>query len=191
MGNGYNSDVSADSILWARGAGFGGYNYGGQGSFAGLSSNAVRINAGNRATAAGIENLLDQNQFSSTNKNITDCCNRALDQSTNGEFRNGDRLRDVEKLIVDAEKAAAICCCETQKEILRLDANNNLKFADLSKQQAVDHGVTTAKLATIEAKIDANKEIGELRAQLQTQQIFATCGCGCGGGVTPCPPTAG
>lgn len=120
---------------------------------------------------------------------IADKFTAERDQLVNFEMRQIDRLRDIDREMAANARVAANCCCETQKDILRLDASNSMKFADASKQAAVDHGATTARLAAIEAKIDANKEISELRAQLQTQSIFATCGCGCGGGVRPCPTT--
>lgn len=242
MENGYNGNVSADSILWARGSGFGGYNYGGNcGDFANLSSNGVRADRnvgttrdmahsihGQIATNANclhgqingaVDRISDQNEENrryaqntaiidtmingefrlgdkieenrresqTAELRIADKFTAARDQSVNFEFRQIDRLRDIERENAANARIAADRCCETQKEILKLEASNNLQFAGVSKQAAIDHGATTARLAAIEAKIDANKEISELRAQLQTQQIFATCGCGCGGGVKPCP----
>ena len=193
-----NGFSSSDAVLWGAmnnmGRGYGGYGgawgsgYGGYGGgyapFAGPGSNAVRINRNNDLTREmnrATQFTLDQAEES---RRFTDITNNMF----RSELRNGDRIRDIEREMNANARAAADCCCETQKEILKLNANNNLKFSELSKQQAVDNGATQAKLAAIEAKIDANKEIFELRAQLQTQQIFATCGCGCGGGVRPCPP---
>jgi hypothetical protein len=80
------------------------------------------------ANAAGIENLLDQNQFTATNKSIVDGHNRLgdnmsanvgriADQVTNQEFRNGDRLRDLDKTIAANAAIAAKDSCETQKSI--------------------------------------------------------------------------
>ena len=109
--------IDTSSLLLARGVGgyggFGGYGYGygpGTGAFASPSSNAVRINAHREATAAGFENLLDQNQFAATNRAISESCSRNQDSIVNSEFRNGDRLRDLERLIVDGQKEAAQCC---------------------------------------------------------------------------------
>lgn len=132
----------------------------------------------------------NRRESSTSELRIADKFVAVRDNLTNLEFRQIDRLRDIEREMAANARAAADCCCQTQKDIIRLEANNNLQFAGVSKQAAVDHGATTARLAAIEAKIDSNKEISELRAQLQTQQIFATCGCGCGGGVKPCPTPA-
>ena len=193
-----NNGFGTQDILTGRElglGGFGGYSYG---QFASPASNAVRINrnaqlaeANERCTKETVNAGLDRISAQNFEGRFNAALNTLRDGQFQAELRNGDRLRDLDKSITDARFESKDCCCETQKEILRLDANNNLKFADLSKQQAVDNGLVTARLSAIEAKIDANKEIGELRAQLQTQQIFATCGCGCGGGVTPCPPPAG
>ena len=192
---------------------WGGYNYGGcSAPYADLASNAVRINRNEGVTrdaqkctqdtlTANLARISDQAEEGRRSAQFT----ALVDSGTNAEFRTldrlrdirdgqfqaelrtNDRLRDLERITIDGQRDSDKAFCETQKEILRSDASNSLKFADASKQAAIDHGATTARLAAIEAKIDANKEISELRAQLQTQQIFATCGCGCGGGVKPCP----
>lgn len=216
MENGYNGNVSADSILWARGAGFGGYNFGGcSAPYADPASNAVRVNRNEGVTrdahkctqdtlTAHLARISDQAeegrrsaQFTALVDASTNCEFRNLDRLRDirdgqfqGELRTNDRLRDLERIMIDGHRDSDKFCCDLKIEILRSEASASLKFAEASKQAAIDHGATTSRLTAIETKIDANKEISELRAQLQTQQIFATCGCGCGGGVRPCPSVA-
>ena len=98
--NGYNG-IDAGSVLTNRGLNDGFYGQGGQ--FANAGSNAVRINAGSRATAAGIENLLDQNQFSATNKNIVDGHSRICDNLNFGAIRSSDQFAALTKSGVDSE----------------------------------------------------------------------------------------
>jgi len=207
MNGGVGTDQAATLALLADTARAGrgwGYGHGGEGGYGCGSpfANVSTIQHGLRNNRQSIEDQADctREVLGLGLDRLTNCFesaerarqfNGVTDQLFRTELRNGDRLRDVERDIAANAKEAAKCCCETQKEIIRLEASNNLKFADLSKQQAVDTGAINAQLSAINAKIDANKEIGELRAQLQTQQIFATCGCGCGGGVKPCPPCGG
>lgn len=155
-----------------------GYNGYGSNSFANPSANAVRINAGNRATAAGIENLLDQNQFSATNKNIVDgdariCdklsdnANRASDMTTNSEFRMSDRLRDVEREMAANARAAAECCCDAKLEACKNTAElKALVISENSKTREQIRG---------DALNAANAELTALKTQI-------ACGC--------CPPRA-
>lgn len=124
--------IGVNDLLLARGVGggYGGFGggYGGQGSFANPTANAVRIESGNTAQAVGFENLLDQNQFAAANKNVVDGHNRISDnakedvsrisdQITNQEFRNGDRLRDLEREMNANARIAAECCCDTKAAI--------------------------------------------------------------------------
>lgn len=185
MDNGFSA---SDAVLTSAmsGGGFGGRGGqwgGGYGSpFADAGSNAVRINRNSdvaREVGRSTQFQLDNAQEERRNTNI---CNRISDM----EFRLADRDRDITKDITDARFESKDCCCETQKEILRLDSDNKLQFASLSKQQAIDNGAVQARLAAIDAKIDANKEIGELNAKLTALQTQVACGCvtGCS---TPCP----
>lgn len=184
---------SASAATWAlltdtARAGRGGYGYGsgeggyggGFGPWASPSSNAVRIQEGNRAVAAGMENLLDQNQFASTNSNITECCNRTTDIQVNGEFRTSDRLRDVERQIVNARFESKDCCCETQKEIIQTKAAlqlENCKNTALLEAKIAAEGTATRELINGNALAAANARV----TQLETiQAITQACGC-CGG----------
>jgi len=159
MNDGVNfnaSDLLATQAM-TSGRGYGGGVWGGGGygvaPFAGPASNAVRIQEGNRATAAGIENLLDQNQFAITNGNITDGHARICDRIAGLEMRTSDQITGINKNITDsefraiarenalraeanafnlanierqhrAEIKAAECCCELKSEIKAVEGRN-------------------------------------------------------------------
>lgn len=142
---------------WWSGAG-----YGFGRPFADDASNAVRINAAERASAAGFENLLDQNQFAATNNNISQCCNRVTDNQVNGEFRTGDRLRDIEREMNANARIAAQCCC------------------DLKLQMCEDKSELKADILAVESRT-IERELNAAQAritQLETiQAITQACGC--------------
>lgn len=138
----------------------------GGGRFADFSSNAVRINAAARANAAGIENLLDQNQFEATNGNINECCNRTLDMQVNGEFRMSDRLRDIEREMAANARAAAECCCDAKLLATQNHAETLAAIADL-------------KTSNVQRDLDAaNRQLTESNI---VNTLTYRCGC--------CPPT--
>lgn len=162
------NSFGTQDIITGRGLGIAGFGYGyGHGAFAGPASNAVRINRNSEIAKLGLDRISDQNE--ETRRVLS--FDRLNDRMVDAEFRQTDRLRDIQTQLSD-------CCCETQKEILKLEASNNLKFAELSAGQS-----------TIIAKLDANKEIAELNAELQALKTQVACGCvtGCS---TPCPPSA-
>jgi|GEM_PF-3020645 len=191
MDNGFST---SDAVLTAAmsGGGFGGRGGGQWGGgyygspFADMGSNAVRINRNNEVTkaetrcleaglGANLDRISDQN---SETRNIL-----RFDSIKDGQFqaelRNGDRLRDIEREIANNARVADKCCCDAK--ILTIE-----KFAELSKQQAVDNGSVQARLSAIDAKLDANKEIGEKNAMITALETRIACGCvtGCS---TPCP----
>lgn len=164
----------ADAVIANRGLNFAGtgYGYGGHGGsygreFANDGSNAVRIEAHSAANAAGIENLLDQNQFSATNDNIvqghnriTDNINltstRQSDMTTSAEFRTGDRLRDLEREMNANARVAAECCCETKLLAVQNQAKTDAGMAQILANQACDTRVGDAvSNAQQNAKLDA------------------------------------
>jgi hypothetical protein len=125
------------------------------GRFADFSSNAVRIAEGNRQTAAGIENLLDQNQFEATNANLTSCCNRVVDGQVSGEFRMSDRLRDIEREMNANAREAAKCCCdlklqacedkaELKAEILAVETRGIQRDLDTANRQLSESNIINA-----------------------------------------------
>jgi len=180
----------ADTARAGRGGGYWGGGEGGfyGGPYANLSSlqhgihhtdenvkcegDKTRINTDAKAERvfAGIENIERTFSFNRICDRLTDVDQRNTDNQFRAELRTNDQIASIREQMTKDAAAAALCCCK------------------LEAQAAKDHGETQAAIAAINAKIDANKEISELRAQLETQRILTQCGCGCGGGVRPCPP---
>lgn len=165
------SDLLATQAMTGnRGVSGGAWGGGGYGTapFAGPTSNAVRIEAGNAANAAGIENLLDQNQFAATNKNIVDGHTRVCDKLTDSEFRTSDRLRDQDRQIADNAAASVArdhatdiklleCCCESKllaKDAAILAINIEAR-GNLDKLSEARAALATAATAANSAKLDA------------------------------------
>ena len=172
-------ELNTADVLLNRGLN-GAYGYGSQygREFASDASNAVRIESASAANAAGLENLLDQNQFAATNTNIveghnriTDSINlsdnrindninrssdRQSDMSTAAEFRSLDRQRDIERILNQNAKEAAACCCETQKLIL--SEGNETRALVL----AVEARANVASLAVAQARITQLETIDAL-----------------------------
>ena len=188
MENGYNGNVSADSLLWARGAGigggFGGYNYG-QGSFAGPSSNAVRINrnaavaeANDRCTketlGLGLDRLSDQNREGRFNAAITSL----RDGQFQLELRTNDQARATDRTLNDMRLESCKCC----EEAKLVNCQTESRLAQ--RMEAIEAG-------------RVRDENAKLQARVNQLEIFREGGFGCGGGVTvcpppcPCPPSAG
>jgi hypothetical protein len=125
------------------------------------------IDSGKTAAASGLENLLDQNQFTATNKSIVDGHNRLgdnmaanvgriADQVTNQEFRNGDRLRDLDKTIAANAAIAAQCCCDTQKAIAEAAKEAALCCCDAKLEAAKSHA---SIMASVIAENSATREL--------------------------------
>ncbi|AHK11742.1 hypothetical protein S144_28 [Shewanella sp. phage 1/44] len=165
------SELATLSLIGRGGIGVGagnqGYGYGYGGQFADVSSNAVRVEAGNRQTSASIENLLDQNQFAAANKNVVDGHNRIIDTLTshdqrqsdmtvNAEFRTSDRLRDIERELAANAREAAKCCCDAQLLAVQNQAKTDSGLAQILANQACDTRVQDAVAnAQQNAKLDA------------------------------------
>lgn len=179
------------------GFGYGGYGEGGGyygGPFATPSANAVRINRNAEFTKLGLDRVSDQNeenrrllQEQNTSNQMTNGFMRIGDRLVDQEFRNGDRLRDLEREINQNARTAADCCCETQKEILRLDASNNLKFAELGKDICNVEARLTSEIKAIESRT-IQRDLDRAERRINQLEIYRECGCGCAGGVNPCPP---
>lgn len=161
--NGVNNDDAGTLALLGGGYGIGGS----RGQFADFSSNAVRIESGQRANAAGLENLLDQNQFAAANKNVVDGHNRIIDTltnhdqrqsdlTTNSEFRQSDRLRDIEREMNANAREAAKCCCEAQLLAVQNQAKTDAGLAQILANQACDTRVQDAVANAMQnSKLDA------------------------------------
>jgi hypothetical protein len=167
---------------YGGGYGYGGGGYGGGGGIhAGNSVLAATAHADGTAQNARIENLADstrlafdsnqeqiresrtQEQFSRLSDNQFRAEIRASDQHASGtaaltavEFRNLDRLRDIERLVVDSAKEAAECCCDTQKLILA-EGNETRALA-----LAIEGRSTVAALHMAQARITQLETINAL-----------------------------
>ena len=165
-----NNFGTAD-ILTGRGLGLGGFGYGGYGQGYGrgadgaysVGANAVRLEASGKAHAAGLENLLDQNQFSATNKNIVDGFSRASDaRSSNvnrvadnqfrAELRSSDQVAASLAVTNDMRAEMAKCCCDTQKAIADAAKDAALCCCDAKLEAAKSHAAITATVLADGAK---------------------------------------
>ena len=140
--NGGNSmdygQTNLNDIIGLRGVGVGlGYGYGagsypGYGQFASPSSNAVRLDRNAQyienqadctrevlsADIAGVrqsfENLARDNQFAAITKAVSDGHCQINNNINNSEFRNIDRISNIEREMAANARAAAECCCDTK-----------------------------------------------------------------------------
>lgn len=176
------SDLLATQAMTSGGRGYGGGTWGGGGygaaPFAGPASNAVRIESGNRATAAGIENLLDQNQFAATNDNINDGHARICDRISGLEMRTTDQIVGVNKNIVDSEFRSI-----ARENALRSEAAaNNLASIQRDFDAALKSQECCCKL---EGEIKAvegraiERSLNAANAELTALKTQIACGC-CG-----------
>ena len=151
-----NGDFGTDDIITGRGlgiSGFGGYGYG-TGAFSGPTANALRIEEGNRQSAANFENLLDQNQFAVTNDSIVRSCNRVTDTTNNSEFRMADRLRDIEREMNANAREAASCCCDVKVQAAN-DKAEMLQAIAASETRAIerDRNTLQAELISLRSQV--------------------------------------
>lgn len=182
---------TSDAVLWGamNNMGRGGYGYGGGGGgawgngygggwgghsvWASPGSNAVRINRNAEITKS--ENDCNRHLFGQAFNSVRDSFedatrqtqfNRICDRGVDAEFRTSDRLSSIEREMAANARAAAECCCETQKELLKMETRNVERFCGLEAGQAA-----------IEAKIDANQKFMELFAENQSLKTQVACGC--------------
>lgn len=149
------------------GIGRGGLYYGNEVLAAGAHADGTgignKIDCNSRQFMAGLDRVSDQAEetrrilaFENVNQNIT-----------NQEFRNIDRLRDVERLIIDGQKeaakccceaqlAAAKCCCETQKLITAEASATRELINSLELKRVTDANNINATVGAINANANAN-----------------------------------
>ena len=162
---GYTTNEMYDRINYGR-------NGGGYGQFASPSANAVRINRNSDVTKLGIDRISDQNEETRRNlgearvmDNITNGHNRICETEINSEFRNADRLRDIEREMSAISRANAECCCETQKELLRLHALNDKCCCETQKLILEKAASTDALILAVEGRANLDK-LAEARAEI-------------------------
>lgn len=110
------------------------------------------------ASTQAFENLTRQSQF-----------NRLCDRLTDSEFRNGDRLRDLDREIQANAREAAKCCCETQKQIAQVEAK-------LSLQACEDKAQIIAEIKAVESR-NVERELNAANAELTALKTQIACGC--------------
>lgn len=171
MDNGVNPYDAATLALFSNGR-CGGIGVGGGGGLccgneylaagAHADGTAVKeaVDANGRMSSANLDRISAQNLESRTNDRFA----ATIRTFNNSEFRTIDRLRDVERLIVDGQKEAAKCCCESQ---LR-DCENTAKIM--------------AEIKAVEAR-GIERERADLKAELTALKTQIACGC--------CPPCGG
>lgn len=154
----YGRDIDTTSLLLARGVGgVGGYGgYGGYGMGGGYLN--AEAHANGTATKEAIDNgkslfVAGLDRVSAQNKETRD--NFRFDQLqnaiTNQEFRSIDRQRDIEKVIADNAKDAALCCCDAKLEACK--AHAEIMALVLSENAATRTLITGTALDAANAKI--------------------------------------
>lgn len=179
---GYNgSGVTADSLLWARGANIGGYGYGNGygygGDFANASANAIRLDRNaqqveNQAdcTREVLSKSMDNNARAFDMATNSDAFTRVCDKITNSEFRTADRLRDIEREMNANARTAADCCCD-----LKVQAAND--------KAEILCAVAKAESATLAAEArGVERTLNSTQAELISLKTQVACGCSCGHG---------
>lgn len=165
------SDINTESLLLARGVGYGGYGgvwgggYGGYGPFASPSANAIRLDRNAQATedqadctravlGLGLDNINSNFENATRQREFSDL----REGQFRAELRTNDRLRDLEREINANARVAADCCCD-----LKVQAAND-KAEILSKMEALSKEGIARDLDRAERQVIA----------LQTQ---IACGC--------------
>lgn len=197
MENNYNGagQIGVNDLLLARGVGgYGGFGFGGYpsgyGSFAGPAANAVRLNRNEAVTrdsgectrltlGAGLDRISDQNEENRRMAEFTSI----RDGQTNSEFRNADRLRDIEREIAANARAAAECCCETQKELLKQTAQMEKGFCEAKLEACKNTNEILAAIADNKATIlaaesrNVERALNAANAELTALKTQIACGC--------------
>lgn len=129
------TEIAVGSLLagnrgYGNGGAWGGGYYG-EPAFS-VASNGVRVNRNldctkeqsdctRMAMGLNLDRISDQNLET---RNILRSTSSA-DRITNFEFRNGDRLRDLEREMNANARESAKCCCDTKLELLRMQNLND------------------------------------------------------------------
>lgn len=174
-----NTRTNIDDFLTVRG--FGGYGAGygfggGQGMYPGNSMLAAGAHADGTAlktavdcnassSAAALDRISAQNE-ETRRINSFDSIRDGMFQS---ELRNGDRLRDVERLMVDGQKEAAKCCCDLSKEVA--ETKSALLLQSCEDKSEILAAIAGSESRAVERSLNAaNAELTALKTQI-------ACGC--------------
>ena len=173
---------NVNELAYARGIGYG-YGYGpGHGSFSSPSSNTVRINRNAEITKSenqcnrelfgqvfgsvqrSFEDSTRASQFNGLCDRISELDSRNTDGQFRAELRSSDRA-DLFRVESRLDKLAE-CCCDQKVAAAEAETRNVERFCELKAGQA-----------TITAKLDHNKEVAELNAELTALKTQVACGC--------------
>lgn len=161
------SDLATLSLI----GGYGGYGvgasrhggYGGGNSLlaaeAHANGTAVKeaINCNSERSNDGLTRISEQNKEQACN----DRANTTNTNITNQEFRSLDRLRDIERLIVDGQKEAAKCCCDAKLEACK--STSEIKALIIQENSATRELIRGDALAAANAKIVQLETINALK----------------------------
>lgn len=123
------------------------------------------IDCNDKRASDGLARISEQNRAQSCNDREA----RTTDRITNMELRNGDRLRDIERLVGQNAKDAAQCCCDAKLEACKGTAE--IKALIIAENSETRNQIRGDALSA------ANAELTALKTQI-------ACGC-CNGGGHP------
>lgn len=192
------TEIAVGSLLANRG-GYGNYGGawgGGTGMmYAGNSVLAADAHANGTATKtaidchaaqfnAGLDRVSDQNEETRRLNSF----DSIRDNQFQSELRNSDRLRDLERILIEGQREAAKCCCDTQKEIAESKAALLLQSCEDKNQilAAISDQKSTA-LAIESRNIERN--LNAANAELTALKTQIACNCNCP--PHPCPHPVG
>jgi len=164
-GGGYGGGYGGGGGMWGGGGGHGPAMMA-NGAYS-VGANSVRIDEHAKSHAAGLENLLDQNQFNATNKSIVDGFARASDTSSanvnrvadnqfRSELRGSDQLAALTAEIASNARITDKCCCETQKAIAEAAKDAAKCCCEAQLNAAKDHA---ALMATVLSENGKTREL--------------------------------
>lgn len=180
--NGGVSNNDAATLALFSG-GYGGIGVGGRGNM--YPGNSM-LAAGAHADGTAVKAAIDCNAARSSDglariseQNKEQACNdreaRTTDRITNMEFRNGDRLRDIEREMGQNAKDAAQCCCDAKLEACKSTAE--IKALIIAENSETRNQIRGDALSAANAELTA----------LKTQIACGCCGNGGGHHPHPCP----
>lgn len=167
--SGVSNNDAATLALFS--GGYGGIGVGGRG---GLVAGNEFLAATTHADGTAVKTAVDCNAARSADglariseQNRAQACNdresRTTDRITNMEFRNGDRLRDLEREMGQNAKDAAECCCKAQLQACKDHAE--LKALIISENSATREMINGNALDAANAKITQLETINALANQ--------------------------
>lgn len=158
------NDVATLSLLrpgyGLYGGGYGAGSYASVGSVQhGIANNNQAIENQADCTREVLGNNMDNNARAFESANVQRQFERVCDRISQGELRNGDRLRDIEREMSANAREAAKCCCEA-----KLEAQKNA--CDTQKLIIAENTKTRELILAVESRANLDK-LAECRAENQ------------------------